>query len=108
MRRVSLPKTSLSTCAWCWARLGRPRDEDAPMAGKAIPLMREAAALSASHPLIRGEGLRLEFDDGRTRALDGLDFHADRHEFVAVTGPSGCGKSSLMSLVGLLDIPTAG
>lgn len=78
------------------------------MAGKAIALMREGAALATSRPLIRGEGLRLEFDDGRTRALDGLDFHADRHEFVAVTGPSGCGKSSLMNLVGLLDVPTAG
>jgi len=63
---------------------------------------------ATAQPLIRGAGLRLEFDGGRTRALDGLDFHVDRHEFVAVTGPSGCGKSSLMSLIGLLDVPTAG
>ena len=29
-------------------------------------------------------------------------------EFVSIVGPSGSGKSSLMYLLGLLDVPTAG
>ena len=35
-----------------------------------------------------------------------LQFYAN--EFVAITGPSGSGKSSLLYLLGLLDLPTAG
>jgi len=59
-------------------------------------------------PLIRAEGLKLQFDRGAINALDGLDFHVHKTEFVAVVGPSGCGKSSLLSLIGMLEAPTSG
>ncbi len=37
-----------------------------------------------------------------------VDIIVGKGEFVSVTGPSGSGKSSLLYLLGLLDVPTAG
>jgi len=59
-------------------------------------------------PLLRAEQVALHYDQGRTRALDGLDFRLEAQESVAIVGPSGCGKSSLLNLIGALDVPTAG
>ena len=44
----------------------------------------------------------------QTTALDRIDLEIDAGEYVAITGPSGCGKSTLLSLLGLLDVPSAG
>jgi lipoprotein-releasing system ATP-binding protein len=59
--------------------------------------------------LIRARGLTRtlegEIDATLVREVD-LDIRA--REFVAITGPSGSGKSSLLYLLGLLDLPTAG
>ncbi len=43
-----------------------------------------------------------------TRALDHVNLHVQKGEFVAIMGPSGCGKSTLLNIVGLLDNPTDG
>ena len=37
-----------------------------------------------------------------------IDLSIGERQFVAITGPSGSGKSSLLYLLGLLDLPTAG
>jgi putative ABC transport system ATP-binding protein len=50
--------------------------------------------------------LRKRFGD--ITPLDGLSFHLDPGDFVAVTGPSGSGKSTLLNLVGALDRPDGG
>lgn len=60
--------------------------------------------------MIKTEKLTKVFstEDIKTYALNGVDVHVKKGEFVAVMGPSGCGKSTLLNIVGLLDNPTEG
>ena len=48
------------------------------------------------------------YDQGRTRALDGVNFQVRRGEFVSITGPSGCGKSTLLHAIAALERPDSG
>ena len=62
-------------------------------------------------PVIRLEHVSRVFQgdaDEETRALDDVTVDIARGEYVAVSGPSGCGKSTFLSVIGLLDTPTAG
>ena len=54
------------------------------------------------------KGLKKEFDDGRVKALCGVNFTIGQGEFVAIIGPSGCGKTTLLQMLGTLDFPSAG
>ncbi len=47
-------------------------------------------------------------DEIETQALENVNIHIDKGEFVSVMGSSGCGKSTLLNIVGLLDTPTSG
>jgi putative ABC transport system ATP-binding protein len=42
------------------------------------------------------------------QALDQVGLDVDEGEFVAITGPSGSGKSTMMSIIGLLELPSDG
>jgi ABC-type lipoprotein export system ATPase subunit len=45
---------------------------------------------------------------GAIVAVDDVSLELEAGEFVVLTGPSGSGKTSLLSLIGVLDRPTAG
>ena len=59
--------------------------------------------------VLRAENLvrRLEGEVPVT-LVDGVSLEIERGQFIAIMGPSGSGKSSLLYLLGLLDVPSAG
>jgi len=61
-------------------------------------------------PLIECDGLVKIFKVAELEvvALQGLDLIVDRGEFVAVVGASGSGKSTLLSILGGIEVPSAG
>src|SRR6266487_3380032 len=62
------------------------------------------------HPLIRLTGVTKVFltDEVETHALSGIHLDIRDGEYVSIAGPSGCGKTTLLSILGLLDTPSAG
>ncbi|MFQ5703260.1 MAG: ABC transporter ATP-binding protein [Gemmatimonadales bacterium] len=60
--------------------------------------------------LIKLDGVRKVFytDEVETHALSEIHLDIREGEYVAIAGPSGCGKTTLLSILGLLDTPTAG
>ena len=63
-----------------------------------------------SDSLILLDDLRKVFytDEVETHALSGIHLEVKRGEYVAIAGPSGCGKTTLLSILGLLDVPSGG
>jgi len=82
------------------------------MAHSPYPVMKQRSSNldsdTSTNSVFDVKGLTKEFDDGRVKALRGVDFRIEPGEFVAITGPSGCGKTTLLQLLGALDVPTAG
>ena len=63
-----------------------------------------------SDRMIEVAGLKRSFQkDGVTiNVLKGVDFTADKGEFITIMGPSGAGKSTFLHIIGTLDKPTEG
>jgi putative ABC transport system ATP-binding protein len=66
--------------------------------------------IEAGQTLIQIEDMTKTFytDEVETHALSGIHLAVRKGEYVAMSGPSGCGKTTLLSIIGLLDTPTAG
>jgi len=47
-------------------------------------------------------------EEVETHALSEIHLEIERGQYLCIAGPSGCGKTTLLSILGLLDSPTAG
>ena len=62
-------------------------------------------------PVVKLENIDKTFGEGGTsqvHALNEINLHVEKNEFIALIGPSGCGKSTLLRVVGDLIRPSAG
>ena len=67
-----------------------------------------AAREKKSKPILEVNDLRTRFQiaEGTVHAVNGISFHLDHGETIAVVGESGCGKSvTMMSIMRLIPIP---
>jgi putative ABC transport system ATP-binding protein len=76
----------------------------------ALPSPQSGADNGGPASLIRLEAIQKVFytDEMETHALSEIHLEIREGEYVAIGGPSGCGKTTLLSILGLLDTPTAG
>jgi putative ABC transport system ATP-binding protein len=60
--------------------------------------------------VVEARGLSRSFDSGGAivHAVRDVSLSVYRGEFLALVGPSGCGKSTLLTMLGLIELPSAG
>jgi putative ABC transport system ATP-binding protein len=57
---------------------------------------------------VRGVTREYSTAAGPVHALRGVDLIVEAARCIAIVGPSGCGKSTLLSVIGALEVPSAG
>lgn len=58
--------------------------------------------------MVQIKNLSKEFEEGRVKALNGINLTIKEGEYISIMGPSGSGKSTLLNMIGALDRPTSG
>ena len=58
--------------------------------------------------ILRTEDLKMHFQKGKIRALDGITAEIHKGEVVVIIGPSGSGKSTFLRCMNLTEHPTDG
>ncbi len=58
--------------------------------------------------IIEINDLKKSYDNGKIKALNGMDLVVKKGEFISIMGPSGSGKSSLLNMIGALDTADEG
>lgn len=63
-----------------------------------------------SKTLLKTKGLQKYFIENNEKIIifDNLDIECNESQSLSIIGPSGTGKSTLLHVIGLLDLPTAG
>ncbi|MBO6124051.1 MAG: ABC transporter ATP-binding protein [Methanobrevibacter sp.] len=58
--------------------------------------------------IVEIKDLYKSYEDGKIKALNGVNLTIADGEFVSIIGPSGSGKSTLLNMLGALDVPDSG
>ena len=58
--------------------------------------------------IIEIKNLKKSYDNGKIKALNGMDLLVKKGEFISIMGPSGSGKSTLLNMIGALDTADEG
>ncbi len=58
--------------------------------------------------IIEIKDLKKGYDNGKIKALNGMNLKVKKGEFISIMGPSGSGKSSLLNMIGGLDVADEG
>ncbi|MTK63573.1 MAG: ATP-binding cassette domain-containing protein, partial [Methanobacterium sp.] len=58
--------------------------------------------------IIEIKDLKKGYDNGKIKALNGMNLNVKKGEFISIMGPSGSGKSSLLNMIGGLAVADEG